>query len=315
MTPSRPSSNAIRASLDGMRVWDDDRTDVRERFITPTIGGGRTVGVLATPSGRMRTTGWVVCHSFGMEQVNLQTHEVPAARALAASGFPVLRYHGQGYGDSESRPTNVGLRSHVRDAIDAAEVLVAETGVRSLAFLGARAGGAVAALTAVQLGAEGLVLWEPVVHGLPYVRALLRLAVMLQLMHGERTDEGARDPEAVMRERGFLDVQGFPLTAETYDELASLDLAERIGEPRAHAGPAGLARRRRAGRPPGTARLLAAPGKRRVARRDHRCEGERVRRASLQADGRRREDRHPGRDRHSARGEHRPMGDGARPNS
>lgn len=229
MATSRPGPERIRASLDAMCEVIDERAGVRERFITPSIGGDRTVGVLATPLGEMQTMGWVICHSFGMEQVNLQTHEVPAARALAASGFPVIRYHGQGYGDSNGRPASVGLRSHLRDAVDAAGVLIAETGVRRLAFLGARVGGTVAALAARQSGADTLVLWEPVVHGPPYVRTLLRLAVMLQLMHGEREDEVARDPEAVMREQGFLDVQGYPLTAETFDELSSLDLVERVG--------------------------------------------------------------------------------------
>ena len=104
MTTSRPGPDRIRASLDAMSEVIDERAGLRERFITTTIGGDQTVGVLATPLGEEKTTGWVICHSYGMEQVNLQTHEVPAARALAASGFPVIRYHGQGYGDSNGLP-------------------------------------------------------------------------------------------------------------------------------------------------------------------------------------------------------------------
>lgn len=32
-----------------------------------------------------------------------------------------------------------------------------------------------------------------------------------------------------MRAQGFLDVQGIPLATETFDELSSLDLVERVG--------------------------------------------------------------------------------------
>ena len=52
------------------------------------------------------------CPSFAMEQIHLGRMEVVMARVLAAAGFPVLRYHGQGYGDSqaEGAASEIGLQ-------------------------------------------------------------------------------------------------------------------------------------------------------------------------------------------------------------
>ncbi len=218
----------IEMALAAMAEAVDPRAGIRERFLTPTIGGGRTVAVLACPLAEIRDTGWVICHSYGMEQVNLATHEVPVARKLAGAGFPVLRFHGQGYGDSELAPDCVSIASHVRDARDAAAVLRETTGVANVAFLGARFGGTVAALVANELSAEAFIAWDPVARGRPYARTLLTLSVMLKLMHDEREDQDAPDPENLLREHGVLDVQGFPLTLELYEELLHLDLPQRI---------------------------------------------------------------------------------------
>lgn len=219
--------DAVARSLASLAEAEDPGAGIRERFLTPTIGGGRTVAVLAMPLGDRRPTGWVVCHSYGMEQVNLATHEVSAARRLAAQGFPVLRYHGQGYGDSELPAEGVGLDSHLRDALDAAEVLVQTAGVTEIGFLGARFGGSVAALAADRLGTAALVAWDPVVRGSSYARSLLTLSVLFELMHRQRGEE-APDPKHVLEERGVLDVQGLPLTREMHQELVGFDLVERL---------------------------------------------------------------------------------------
>jgi len=219
----------VARALSALSEVEDRRAGIRERFLRPTIGGGATVAVLSSPLGPARATGWVVCHSYGMEQVNLATHEVPIARALAAAGFPTIRYHGQGYGDSELPAEGVGLASHLRDAVDAAEVLGETAGVTEIGFLGARFGGMVAALAADRTGAAALVAWEPVVRGRPYARSLLTLSVMLQLMHHQRDGGDAPDPEKELTRNGVLDVQGFPLSREMYEELVALDLAESLG--------------------------------------------------------------------------------------
>src|SRR5205823_2231940 len=102
--------------------------------------------VLYEPLGEHRSAGWVICHSFGQEHSHLMEHEVVAARALASAGFPTLRYHGQGYGDSMGHPGEATLESHVGDALGAVDVLLGRTGIHDVGVLGARFGGAVAAI-------------------------------------------------------------------------------------------------------------------------------------------------------------------------
>ena len=90
--PWADGSRSGTALLDSLRGFESTRLGVRERFLTPTIGGAPTVAVLATPIGPPRQLGWVLCQSFGPEQDLFAGLEVPVVRALAAEGFPVLRF-------------------------------------------------------------------------------------------------------------------------------------------------------------------------------------------------------------------------------
>lgn len=217
-----------RPTLEALRSYEDPRSGIRERFLTPTIGAGRTVAVLATPIGDIGSIGWIVCHSFGQDQINLQPFEVPMARRLAASGHPVLRFHVQGYGDSELPPEHISLRSHVDETIEAARLLASTAGVARVGLVGARFGGAVAALAADELEASALVMWEPMVKGRAHMQALVRLGVMTELVNRTRTQASARDPMEVLKEDGVLDVQGFPLRREVFEEVSNANLLTEL---------------------------------------------------------------------------------------
>ena len=52
----------------------------------------------------------VHCHSLGVEQLTYYRNDVLAARAAATLGFPVLRYHARGHGDSAGDFADVTLR-------------------------------------------------------------------------------------------------------------------------------------------------------------------------------------------------------------
>jgi pimeloyl-ACP methyl ester carboxylesterase len=214
--------------LGSLRSYVDTRSGIGERFLTPEIGGKRTVGVLTTPTGDRREAGWVICHSFGMEQVWLQPVEVAAARQLGASGFPTLRFHAQGYGDSEGSTADVSLESHVRDALDAIRVLVAETGVPRVGLIGARFGGAVATLAADRSDARALILWEPMIDGRRYMRELLRTAALTEVATAARLKLGMRDAGEMFAEAGVIDVQGYPLGRSVFEEVSAFDLLSEV---------------------------------------------------------------------------------------
>ncbi len=89
--------------LERHRSFSNHRLGVAERFVDLELSSGRTVGVLSTPLDGAREVGWVICHGFGTEQVDLQATDAAVARGVAAAGYPVLRFHSLGYGDSMTR--------------------------------------------------------------------------------------------------------------------------------------------------------------------------------------------------------------------
>src|SRR5207302_10678278 len=111
------------------RSFEDASTGFTEAFLQPTIGSGRTVAVLSRPMGSAFPVGWVILHSFGLEQMHLSRLDVVVARALAAAGFPGLRLHGQGYGDSEGTDEHSGRGSRLADGTDAIRLLSGQPGV------------------------------------------------------------------------------------------------------------------------------------------------------------------------------------------
>src|SRR6476619_7921264 len=95
------------ALLEGSRYYEDPQRGISEEFIRPEIGGARTVAVLSRPLGEQAPLSWVICHSFGREQTVLTLVDVAIARALSSRGFPVLRYQGRGYADSDGRAKDI----------------------------------------------------------------------------------------------------------------------------------------------------------------------------------------------------------------
>jgi pimeloyl-ACP methyl ester carboxylesterase len=214
------------------RGYEDPQLGLREEFLQPELGSGRTVAVLSRPTGPSQPVGFVLCHSFAAEQLHLSRLEAVIARRVAAAGFPVLRYHGQGYGDSEGRIQDIRLSTHLSDAKDAVSLMSELSGVERVGVMGPRLGGLVAALTADREGLDLLVAWQPVVSGQQYMRDFIRQLVLhsVVLQAGERASSKAApsDLRAELRERGWLDVKGFPLSEAAFEEIAGLDLLREL---------------------------------------------------------------------------------------
>ncbi len=189
------------------------------------------MAVLARPLGPTHPVGWVILHSFGLEQMHLSRLDVVVARSLAAAGFPVLRFHGQGYGDSERMTEPIGLASHLADAADAVALMAEQDGVERVGVLGARFGGTVAALVADRERLPFMGLWEPMARGSHYMRDVLRSRVFSEMVG--RTDEaGASQMEELRAElaaQGWSDIKGFLLTREANEAIAAVDLSKDLG--------------------------------------------------------------------------------------
>lgn len=211
------------------RAFEDQDQGWREEFRLFSVGPGTVLGTLTTPLGPPRPVACVICQSFGMEQVDLQSLESTLARRLAASGHPVLRFQCLGYGDSEPGDEAPNVLTHIRDTEAAADYLRAETGASGVAFVGARFGGTVAALVADRIGAEALVTIGAVINGGQMMNDLLRSVVMREMvrLHAERVPS-VKELREEMERSGIVDVRGFPLTRKAFELNNQVELVSDL---------------------------------------------------------------------------------------
>lgn len=237
-----------------LRRHVDRAAGFSEEFLQPVLGGARTVAVLSRPLDARTRTGWVICHSFGIEHVHLGRLDVEVARALAAAGFPVLRYHGQGYGDSDRGAEELGLVSHLNDATDAVALMRSMDGVQRVGVIGARFGGAVAALVADREDLADLAVWDPVVLGAQFVRELMRRKVISEMTRKAETAPTMGDLRRELDANGAVDVGGLFLTRRAVDEITPMDLGRDLVRFSGRALVVGISR---SGRMPGRVTTLA----------------------------------------------------------
>jgi pimeloyl-ACP methyl ester carboxylesterase len=236
------------ALLETHRGFRDERSGIREEFLQPVLGPGRTVAVLSRPLGPAHPVGWVICHSFGIEQVKLHRLEVVAARELAASGFSVLRFFVQGYGDSEQRRRAVEVSWHLDGTMDAVSLVREMEGIRSVGVLGVRFGGLVAALTAERAGLNLLGLWQPFATGRRFLSDFAQTALFENLLdraEGERPDGVGPEYERFMEgfgPEGWKDLNGFRLGRRALDDISAFDLRRDVRSFRGSALVVGISR-------------------------------------------------------------------------
>ena len=213
-------------------------------------------GVYHAPAAPGRDTVVVHVHGLGVEQVTTYRAEVLCARALAAAGHPVFRYHARGHGDSSGDFAAVTLDTLAEDAGAAADEGRRRSGASRVAWLGVRFG-ALAAARALARRADtaGLALWEPVHVGHDYFRAMLRAMLFSQVAAGVRPDRTADQLLADVEEKGAVDVHGYYLHRAVVRSARDAKLADELG---AWSGPTFLAQlERRAALSPPSEALLA----------------------------------------------------------
>jgi pimeloyl-ACP methyl ester carboxylesterase len=211
----------VHGSLDG---YEREELGYRERFSTPTLGGGRTVAVHTEPLGREAPVTWVLLHSFGPEHDNLAAFDASLCRGLASSGHAAIRFHGQGHGDSELGPDALGVEAQVAGALDAVALARDGGSPEAVGLIGVRFGGAIATLAAARTEVGSLVLIEPVTNGRAFLRSLVRLDRSTEVSLGAKADVRKEDPFEVARVEGVLEIEGIGVPWPTVIEFESVDL-------------------------------------------------------------------------------------------
>jgi len=170
-------------------------------FHLPASAGARDLGV-------------VLCKPFGYEAMCTHRALRELAEKLSASGIPVLRFDNYATGDSAGTPHEEKLVSAWLETIPAAaEALRKASGATRISLFGLRLGGTLAMAAAAKGPVESLVLWAPFRTG----KAFVREARAFQELQGTSSGSQAAEPAG-------LEVAGFPLSADSIEELNAIDL-------------------------------------------------------------------------------------------
>lgn len=164
-------------------------------------------GIYHPPKARkVRETGVVLCYPMGQEYMRAHRAFRQLALLLSKAGFHVFRFDYHATGDSFGESEEGSIDQWVEDVRLAIDELKETSGVKRIALVGLRLGGAVAAMAAEgRDDVESVVLWDPVVDGKAYVVEML---------------EGRPAPTATAP----IGVLGFPLTARLRDGIERIDL-------------------------------------------------------------------------------------------
>jgi alpha-beta hydrolase superfamily lysophospholipase len=223
------NANAIEGSrpveCPGSQLGNDARTRVPLYF---PPGEQRLFGWIHYPSrGPMRSrTGLVVCKPFGYEGICAHRSMRAIAEATAELGIPALLFDYQGTGDSAEICAQADqIAVWIQDVVLAIEEIKRISGVERVCLLGTRLGGLLAIEAARQSSSvDSVILIEPVVSGVRYLREIRRVRLAASLSSGQPLESANSKEDAI-------DVSGYPLFSKTVNTLSGIDLMKLEAPP------------------------------------------------------------------------------------
>jgi uncharacterized protein len=145
----------------------------------------------------------ILCPPWGAEYINSHRTLRQLALKLSGIGYHTLRFDFYGTGDSGGDTSDADMAGWEADLKTAIDELTEITGVAKITLIGLRLGGTISAKMATRLrdNVAALVLWDPVMSGLIYLREL-----------------------GLPSQSKMLEVKGFLLSEQLLRELGELDL-------------------------------------------------------------------------------------------
>ncbi len=236
-----PFSDPADAGTGSVRTSSADDVRVRlrrhARFEDPGAGRAEEQAYIATPGGPVFTTlveplggrrrvGFLLCHSFAFEQLDLFPLELTFARQAASAGFPALYFQARGYADSGGDLRAATPHSHLQDALAAAEHLRRSSGVEAVVPVGTRLGAAVALMAADLLGSPGVVGWNAALEPGAYLDDLLKVFARSRIASkssatGQSAGPTREQLQATLAGGEDVDLFGYPLSPTCYRDAAA----------------------------------------------------------------------------------------------
>jgi alpha/beta superfamily hydrolase len=194
-----------------------------------TDDGSRIFGVLYEPSGPVRRVGFLLVHPLAEEKLWAQRVFVSFARELARLGFPVLRFDFRGEGDSEGNFEDSSLTTRLEDARRAIGMLMERfPDLEGVGLVGLRFGATIAALLAEEHPlVRHLVLWDPTVDAGKFFHEVLRINISTQAAVYKEIRFKREDLIAQMAAGKTVNVDGYQLGYDLYQEASSINLLLR----------------------------------------------------------------------------------------
>jgi alpha/beta superfamily hydrolase len=179
-------------------------------------GGQNVFGVLHRPPAPP-VAGVVVCPSIHAEFVAGYRIDVAVARALAASGVAVQRFHYRGAGHSDGETQEMTFATMREDTLVAAERLVEETDVAQVGFLGTRFGGLIAASAAAEHPASPLALIEPTLEAARFFRDAWRAMLVREVKDGNAPGRAGAGLAEALAQSQTVDLLGYPISRGLFE--------------------------------------------------------------------------------------------------
>jgi pimeloyl-ACP methyl ester carboxylesterase len=175
--------------------------------------------------------GVVICPPFGQEAVNAHGTVRHLANALAAAGFPSLRFDYDGCGDSAGHDRDADrLEAWTGSVHRATAMLKRELNLDRVCLVGIRLGATLAALAAVNRNdVAGLVAISPITSGRVLVREWKAMGKVRAWRSG--VDAGANGEPGPPGADDAIEAAGFVMTAQTCDAIGQINLLETAALP------------------------------------------------------------------------------------
>ena len=187
---------------------------------------GKLFGVFHESKGQADQGGFVLCAPSFEEKLWAHRVLVNAARELAASGYPVLRFDYAGHGDSEGAFEDGSVESRLDDILAAAGYLRELSGADEVNLLGLRFGATLAAVAADRNPEEfrRLALWAPINRGAAHMQEVLRINLATQMAVYKEIRTNRKAMAAAMEAGERVNVDGYGLTGTMFRQAGAIDL-------------------------------------------------------------------------------------------
>lgn len=184
----------------------------------------RLFGVYQPPAARsLKNRAAVICQPWDEEYLYAHRSMRLLANRLSDIGYHTLRFDYFGSGDSGGEIGDANLACWDGDLEAAIEEIANVSGAAAITLIGLRLGGVVAANVALRLREriDALVLWDPVVDGDQYLRALGFDAAAAE----------ARQHSVPLNSAEMIERRGFLLTRRMLADLRSTNLVSFLANP------------------------------------------------------------------------------------